>query len=170
GFFESDFDFQLTVTSPGDIIWVYFTISGIVALVCTLPVLSLQLWLFIRPGLTKAERKISLSYIPAIFILFVAGLVFGYLMFIELILPFLLGLNDGLFNELFTVDRYFGFLVRVTLPFAFLFELPIFIMFLTSIGIITPDFLRKIRKYAYFILLVIAAFITPPDLMLHLFV
>src|SRR5690625_1748068 len=48
-FFESDLDFKLTITSPGDIIWVYFTIAGIIAFVCTLPVLSLQLWLFIKP-------------------------------------------------------------------------------------------------------------------------
>lgn len=169
-FFESDFDFKLTVTSPGDIIWIYFTLAGLIAVVGTLPVLCLQLWLFIRPGLTKSERKASLSYIPAIFLLFVFGLVFGYFMFVKLILPFLLSLNDGMFNELFTVDRYFRFLLRVTLPFAFLFELPVIMMFLTSLGIITPSFLKRIRKYAYFVLLVIAAIITPPDLFLHLLV
>ena len=169
-FFESDFDFKLTVTSPGDIIWIYFTLAGLIAVVGTLPVLCLQLWLFIRPGLTKSERKASLSYIPAIFLLFVLGLVFGYYMFVKLILPFLLSLNDGMFNELFTVDKYFRFLLRVTLPFAFLFELPVIMMFLTSLGIITPSFLKRIRKYAYFVLLVIAAIITPPDLFLHLLV
>ncbi len=169
-FFESDFDFKLTVTSPGDIIWIYFTLAGLIAVVGTLPVLCLQLWLFIRPGLTKSERKASLSYIPAIFLLFVLGLVFGYYMFVKLILPFLLSLNDGMFNELFTVDKYFRFLLRVTLPFAFLFELPVIMMFLTSLGIVTPSFLKRIRKYAYFVLLVIAAIITPPDLFLHLLV
>lgn len=169
-FFESDFDFKLTVTSPGDIIWIYFTLAGLIAVVGTLPVLCLQLWLFIRPGLTKSEGKASLSYIPAIFLLFVLGLVFGYYMFVKLILPFLLSLNDGMFNELFTVDKYFRFLLRVTLPFAFLFELPVIMMFLTSLGIVTPSFLKRIRKYAYFVLLVIAAIITPPDLFLHLLV
>lgn len=169
-FFENDFDFKLTVTSPGDIIWIYFTLAGVVAFVGTLPVLCLQLWLFIRPGLTKRERRASLSYIPAIFLLFVLGLVFGYFMFVKLILPFLLSLNDGMFNELFTVDRYFRFLLRVTIPFAFLFELPVVLMFLTSLGLITPSFLKRIRKYAYFVLLVIAAVITPPDLFLHLLV
>src|SRR5699024_7553041 len=61
-FFENDIDFKLTVTSPGDIIWIYFTIAGLVAIVATLPVLSLQLWLFVKPGLTEKERKVSLSY------------------------------------------------------------------------------------------------------------
>src|SRR5690625_1288354 len=170
GFFEQDFDFKLTVTSPGDIIWIYFTLAGVIALIGTLPVLSLQLWLFVRPGLTQSERKASLSYIPAIFILFVVGLVFGYLMFVKLILPFLLSLNDGMFNELFTVDRYFRFLLRVTLPFAVLFEIPIIAMFLTSLGIITPDFMKKTRKYAYFILVIIGAVVTPPDFILQIVV
>lgn len=169
-FFENDIDFKLTVTSPGDIIWIYFTIAGLIAIVATLPILSLQIWLFIKPGLTKTERRASLSYIPAIFLLFVFGLVFGYIMFIKLILPFLLSLNDGMFNELFTVEKYFRFLLRVTLPFAILFELPIIIMFLTSLGIITPHFLRKMRKYAYFILLIVGALVTPPDVILQLVV
>ena len=89
-------------------------------------------------------------------------------MFIKLILPFLLGLNDGMFNELFTVDRYFRFLFRITLPFAILFELPIIIMFLTSLGIITPHFLKRTRKYAFFVILIVGALITPPDVILQL--
>ncbi|MEI3610741.1 twin-arginine translocase subunit TatC [Pseudogracilibacillus sp. SO30301A] len=167
-FFENDIDFKLTVTSPGDIIWIYFSIAGLIALVATLPVLSLQLWLFIKPGLTKTERKVSLSYIPAVFLLFVLGLVFGYLMFINLILPFLLSLNNGMFNELFTVEKYFRFLMTVTIPFAILFEIPIILMFLTSLGVVTPQFLKKTRKYAYFILLIVGALVTPPDVVLQL--
>lgn len=167
-FFENDIDFKLTVTSPGDIIWIYFTIAGLIAIVATLPVLSLQLWLFVKPGLTKPERRVSLSYIPSVFLLFVIGLVFGYLMFIKLILPFLLSLNDGMFNELFTVEKYFRFLMRVSLPFAVLFEIPIILMFLTSLGVVTPQFLKKTRKYAYFILLIVGALVTPPDVVLQL--
>src|SRR5690625_4022676 len=167
-FFENDLDFKLTITSPGDIIWVYFTIAGIIAFVCTLPVLSLQLWLFIKPGFTKSERRVSLSYIPAVFLLFVIGLIFGYIMFIQLILPFLLSLNKDMFNELFTVERYFRFMIRLVIPFALLFEIPIIIMFLTSLGILTPQFLRKMRKYAYFILLIVGALVTPPDVILQL--
>jgi sec-independent protein translocase protein TatC len=167
-FFERDIDFKLTITSPGDIIWIYLIMAGLIAIIATLPVLSLQIWLFIKPGLTKPERKASLAYIPAIFFLFVIGLIFGYMMFINLILPFLLSLNDGMFNELFTVERYFRFLLRLTLPFAILFEIPVIIMFLTSLEIITPTFLRKSRKYAYFILLIVGALVTPPDIVLQL--
>src|SRR5699024_12752094 len=105
GFFESDIDFQLTVTCIADIILIYISIAVILAIVGTLPILSLQLWLFIKPGLKKHERTTSLAYVSAVFFLFVMGLVFGYFLFIQLIVPFLLSLNDGMFNELFTVDK-----------------------------------------------------------------
>lgn len=170
GFFEADIDFKLTVTGIADIIWIYISMAGILAIVGTLPIFSLQLWLFIKPGLKKQERRASLSYVPAVFLLFVFGLVFGYLLFTNLIVPFLLSLNDGLFNELFTVDKYFKFMFKVTIPFALLFEIPIVTMFLTSLGILNPVFLRKSRKYAYLILLVLSALITPPDVFLQLIV
>lgn len=169
-FLRNDIPFELHITSPGEIIWVYITISAVVALVGTLPILSIQLWLFIQPGLTKTERKASLSYIPAVFLLFVGGIVFGYLMFTGLILPFLLSLNDDMFVEIFTVQRYFGFMFKLIIPFALIFEIPIISMFLTSLGIITPAFLRKSRKYAYFILLIVGAVVTPPDIFLQLVV
>ncbi|WP_408004856.1 twin-arginine translocase subunit TatC [Radiobacillus kanasensis] len=169
-FFVQDLGFTLTVISPGEIIWIYFTMAMLVAAVGTIPFLSLQVWLFVKPGLTPREQKVSLSYIPAIFLLFIAGLVFGYYIFIRLILPFLLSLNDGMFTEMFTVDRYFKFLLQVTFPFALFFEIPIVFMFLTSLGILTPSFLRKTRKYAYFILIIVGAAITPPDFILQVVV
>lgn len=169
-FFIKDLPFELNMTSPGEIIWIIFTIASLVAIVGTLPILSLQLWLFVKPALTPKERRVSLSYIPAIFLLFLGGLTFGYVVFVELILPFLLSLNDGMFNEIYTVERYFRFLFRVTIPFAVLFEIPIIVMFLTSLGIVNPVFLVKVRKYAYFVLIIIGTIISPPDFILQLVV
>ncbi|WP_156289187.1 twin-arginine translocase subunit TatC [Oceanobacillus salinisoli] len=169
-FFAKELDFQLTAISPGEILWLYFSMAGVVAICGTLPIISYQIWAFVKPGLTPNERKVSLPYIPAIFILFLAGLVFGYFLFTEFIIPFLLHLNNGMFDVMFTVDRYFKFLLRVTLPLAILFELPIIVMFLTSLGILTPDFMKKTRRYAYFLLIVISAMITPPDFILPLLV
>ncbi|MGV2620218.1 UNVERIFIED_CONTAM: twin-arginine translocase subunit TatC [Halobacillus marinus] len=169
-FFVKNLPFELNMTSPGEIIWIIFTIATIVAIIGTLPVLAFQAWLFVKPALTPKERKVSLSYIPAVFLLFLAGLTFGYLVFVHLILPFLLSLNDGMFNEIYTVERYFRFLFRVTIPFAILFEIPILVMFLTSLGIVTPGFLVKIRKYAYFVLVIIGTIISPPDFILQLVV
>jgi sec-independent protein translocase protein TatC len=169
-FFIKDLDFQLTILSPGEAIWLYFMMAGLVAITATLPLLAYQIWAFIKPGLTPRERKASIPYIPAIFLLFVSGFVFGYFMFVELILPFLLSISEGMFNEMFTTERYFKFVLRVTLPFAILFEIPVISMFLTSLGILTPEFMRRKRKYAYFILIVISTIITPPDFILPLII
>ncbi|RLL48249.1 twin-arginine translocase subunit TatC [Oceanobacillus piezotolerans] len=162
-FFAKDLEFKLTAISPGEILWVYFAMAGLIAVVGTIPLLSYQIWAFVKPGLTPKERRVSLAYIPALFFLFIAGLVFGYLLFTNLVIPFLLTLNNGMFDVMFTIDRYFKFLIRVTFPLALLFELPIVVMFLTSLGIITPEFMKKWRKYAYFVLVVISTLITPPD-------
>ncbi|SES79251.1 sec-independent protein translocase protein TatC [Oceanobacillus limi] len=169
-FFTANLEFELSILSPGEAVWLYFTIAGLVALVGTLPMLAYQVWAFIKPALTPSERKASLPYIPAIFLLFIAGLVFGYIMFIHLILPFLLSLSEGMFNEMFTTEKYFKFVLRVTLPFAILFEIPIISMFLTSLGILTPEFMRKTRKYAYFVLIIIGTMVTPPDLILPILI
>lgn len=70
--------FKLTILGPSDILWIYFSISGIIALALTIPVASFQCWLFVRPGLHAHERKAALMYIPFLFILFVTGLLIGY--------------------------------------------------------------------------------------------
>lgn len=162
-FFVMGLDFKLTVLSPTEIVWVYFQLAGIAAIALTIPVFAWQLWLFIKPALKPLERKVTLSYIPALFILFIAGLSFGYFFIFPIVFEFLLSLAGDNMQNMFTIEKYFGFLLKITMPFAFLFELPVVVMFLTSLGIINPQRLSKIRKYAYLVLAVIAAAITPPD-------
>ncbi|WP_441344726.1 twin-arginine translocase subunit TatC, partial [Pseudomonas sp. FW305-BF6] len=72
-------------------------------------------------------------------------------------------MGSELVTVTFTAERYFSFLFNLVIPFAFFFDLPIIILFLTSIGIITPAFLRKSRRFAYFILIIIGTTISPPD-------
>ena len=164
-FFTEDLQEQLIVLGPSDIMWIYFTIACVIAFACTIPVLALQIWLFVKPALKKQEQKIALSYIPALFLLFIGGLAFGYFVIFPLVLNFLVELGAGVMDMSFTVERYFKFLINMTLPFGVLFELPIVMMFLTSLGILNPYVMVKIRKYAYFVLIVIAILITPPEFM-----
>src|SRR5690625_1773890 len=74
-FFERDIHIKLNIMSPLETVWIFFSIAGLVAIIETIPILTLQLWLFIKPGLTKKERKATLSYVPAIFLLFFLGLI-----------------------------------------------------------------------------------------------
>ena len=164
-YFTRDLQEQLIVLGPSDIMWIYFTIASVIAIACTIPVLALQIWLFVKPALKKHEQKIALLYIPALFLLFIGGLAFGYFVIFPLVLNFLVELGAGVMDMSFTVERYFKFLINMTLPFGVLFELPIVMMFLTSLGVLNPYVMVKIRKYAYFVLIVIAILITPPEFM-----
>ncbi|ALC90194.1 preprotein translocase subunit TatC [Bacillus sp. FJAT-18017] len=161
--FVRDLEVKLIVLGPSDIVWIYFALASLIAIAGTIPVLAIQLWMFVKPALKPVERKISLSYIPALFILFIVGLAFGYFVIFPNVLKFLVNLGGDMLVTNFTAEKYFRFILNMTLPFGVLFELPAVVMFLTSLGILNPYVLTKIRKYAYFVLIVIAIVITPPD-------
>jgi len=163
--FVRNLDVKLIVLGPSDILWVYFMLAAVIALAGTIPVLATQIWLFIKPALKPFERKISLSYIPALFILFIVGLSFGYFVIFPTVMSFLIELGGDMMVTNFTAEKYFRFIFNTTIPFGVLFELPVVLMFLTSLGILNPYVLVKIRKYAYFILIVVAIVISPPDFM-----
>ncbi|MDD9148117.1 twin-arginine translocase subunit TatC [Sporolactobacillus sp. CQH2019] len=158
---------KLTVLGPTDIIWVYFMLAGVVAIGVTIPIAAWQLWVFVAPALTEKERKIALAYIPSIFLLFFCGVFFGYFVVFPNILHFLVAMNAGMFTVMFTTEKYFGFLLNIVLPFGFLFELPVVVVFLTNLGILTPARMRKMRKAAYLILVILATMISPPDFVSH---
>lgn len=159
---------HLMVLGPAEPIRVYFMIAGIVALGVTLPFALFQLWKFVSPALMEKERKITLRFIPAIFLIFVGGVLFGYFVVFHMLLQVLLKIAREDFVVNLTAANYFGFLVNITLPFGFLFEMPLVMMFLTRLGIVTPKRLAKMRKYAYFVLVIIASILSPPELISHL--
>lgn len=159
---------HLAVLGPGDVIQIYFTISGIAALGLSLPFLLFQLWQFVKPALTQREGKFALSMLPFAFFMFIFGVVFAYFVIFPILLHFLLSLAAKNFTVLLTAQRYFGFLTRLTLPFGLIFETPIVMLFLTQIGVLTPARLAKARKYAYLVIIVIASVISPPELISHL--
>ncbi|MFZ3591634.1 twin-arginine translocase subunit TatC [Bacillus sp. DJP31] len=154
-----------------DPIKIYMEFAFIIAFIVTFPIILFQLWAFISPGLYKKERKVTLSYIPMSLFLFLAGLSFSYFILFPFVVEFMTQLSDRLaIEQVIGINEYFEFLFQLTLPFGLLFQLPVVIMFLTRLGIVTPAYLSKSRKYAYFVLLVIAAFITPPEIISHLMV
>ncbi|WP_407946551.1 twin-arginine translocase subunit TatC [Paenibacillus alkaliterrae] len=158
-----DIDQQLTILSPGDVIWVNMAISAISALALTIPLLSYQLWGFMAPAMTEDEKKATLAFIPGLFFLFIIGLCFSFFIIFPMVMSFLTGLAESQFQTMYTVTGYFTFLFRLTVPIAVVFELPAVVMFLTRLGLLNPQQLRKSRKYAYFILIVLSVVLSPPD-------
>lgn len=158
-----DLGTKLAILSPGEILWVYMMIAAVMALTATIPVAAFQVWRFVAPALKGEERKVTLQYIPALFLLFLSGLAFGYFLVFPIVLGFLTALSAGQFELMFTADKYFRFMLNLTVPFGFLFEMPLVVLFLTRLGILNPIRLKKARKAAYFILIAASILITPPD-------
>lgn len=156
------------VTDP---IVIYLKVIVIVAAILISPVLLYQFWSFISPGLHETERRVTLSYIPFGFLLFLGGLAFSYFILFPYIMKFTMSLSQELeITQTLGINQYFNFLIQITIPFGLIFQMPILTLFLTRLGVIEPAFLVRVRKFAFFILFVIAAIITPPDLFSHLLV
>ncbi|RBN37192.1 twin-arginine translocase subunit TatC, partial [Priestia megaterium] len=86
----NDLPFKLALLGPTDILFVYLMIATVIAIAATLPFASYQLWLFVKPALTKRERQTALAYIPALFLLFLGGISFGYFILFPMVLKFLM--------------------------------------------------------------------------------
>lgn len=154
-----------------DPIAIYLKVIIFIAILIISPIIMYQFWAFISPGLLDRERRVTLSYIPFSFLLSLGGIAFAYFILLPYVMRFMMNLSDDLgIIQTIGINEYFGFLFQLTIPFAIVFQLPVVLLFLTRLGILNPATLVKVRKFAYFGLFVVAAFITPPDLMSHLFV
>src|SRR3954465_2283350 len=113
----SDIEVQLAILGPSDILWVYLLLACVVSISGTIPMAAYQIWLFVRPALKEMERKVTLAYIPALFLLFIMGISFGYFVIFPIVYKFLLSMSEDMFMTFFTTEKYFQFLLHMTLPF-----------------------------------------------------
>ncbi|WP_299367817.1 twin-arginine translocase subunit TatC [Winogradskyella sp.] len=129
------------------------------------PYVLYQLWRFISPGLKDNERKNSRGFLVIASFLFFLGVLFGYYIVTPLSINFLANyqISEQISNE-FDVSSVIAIVRSSALASGFVFELPIIIYFLTKVGLVTPQFLRKYRKYALVLVLILSAIITPPDI------
>ncbi|EBF5116095.1 twin-arginine translocase subunit TatC [Listeria monocytogenes] len=161
----------LHVFKVTDAFQIYIEMAFVIGLVLVFPVILYQLWAFVKPGLHASEQRITLRYIPITFLLFLCGVVFSYVITFPFILKFMFQFAAELGVETtIGLATYFQFLLQIVLSFGVLFELPMVIMLLTRLSLITPNGMRRARKYAYFCLLIIAAFIAPPEILSHLMI
>lgn len=142
-------------------IWTSITAGFIVAF----PFVLHEFWKFISPGLRMNERKSARGFIIFASLLFFIGVLFGYYVVTPLSMNFLgtYQVSDQVFND-FDLSSYIGLVRACALSSGIIFELPIIIYFLTKVGLVTPAFLRKYRKFALVIVLILSAIITPPDI------
>lgn len=156
-------DERMIVTSPFEMIFTYIKIAVVAGLLISSPYVFLQFWKFIAPGLYQNEKKYVIPFVVSSSLLFVAGLVFGYLMVLPLGFKVLLGMAAENVDAAIKVNEYFSDATKMLIGIALGFEMPIVIFFLTKMGVVSTAFLKKNRKYAILLTFVAAAIFTPPD-------
>ncbi len=140
-------------------------ISIVAGFVLAFPYILWEIWRFVQPAMYEKERKYSRGGVLVSTGLFLLGVVFSYFLIVPLTVNFLgtYNVSSEVANQI-SLNSYISTVVSVTFAVGVVFELPILVYFLTRIGVITPDFMKKNRKYMFVILLILAAIITPPDM------
>ena len=146
-------------------------ISFFAGLIVAAPYVIWEIWRFIKPALYDKERKNSRGAVFSMSLLFILGVLFSYFLIVPLALSFFgtYQVSESVSNQI-SLASYISTVVSVTFSLGVVFELPVFVFFLTKVGIITPEFLKRNRKYTLVILLTIAAIITPPDIISQILV
>lgn len=142
------------------LIWTCITAGFIIAF----PYILWLLWKFISPALYEKERKYAKSFISIASLLFFLGVLFGYFVIIPMSVNFFatFTVSPEIKNDI-NIQSYIGMIKTSVIACGLIFEMPIIIYFLSKVGLVTPEFLRKYRKYAIVLILVVAAIVTPPD-------
>ena len=138
-------------------------IALVAGIILGLPVIIYQVWQFMAPGLIKKEKKFLPIVILSTIICFLIGGLFAYFIIIPFALQFFMDLAPADIENNIALDFYIGFLLRIIVVFGVVFELPIISIILTKMGLLTPQFMRKYRRYALVIAFILGAILTPPD-------
>ena len=157
---------DLVFTSPTEAFWTWMKVAMVLGIFISMPGILVQVWKFVSPGLHEHEKKYAAPFIIIGSLLFLAGGAFAMLLIIPYASTFLVtfGQEKG-WKPMLTVSSYTDFVIKFALAFGIVFELPVVITILSLIGVVTPQFLSKNRKYAVLINFVIAAMLTPtPDI------
>ncbi len=154
---------RLIFTTPGEAVVISMKIAIVGGIIGALPVLFYQLWKFVAPGLYKHEKKIILPTVLASTFCFLLGVSFAYLV-LPYFVKFLAEYGAGVLDPFFKASDYINFIMTMVLSFGAIFELPVVAFALAKLGIITPQFLIKNIRYAIVLIFVVAAILTPPDI------
>ena len=139
--------------------------SLILGIVLSFPYLLWEVWRFVAPGLTEKEISKSRGFIFIASFLFFCGIAFSFYVIAPISIHFLYNYQiTDLIQNNFTMDSHISLVTNMLLGVSVLFELPVLVFFLTKIGLVTPEFLRRYRKHSLVVVLILAAIITPPDI------
>ena len=152
----------LEVTAP---FFVPLRLTAMVAFVLSLPNTIYQIWQFIAPGLYKPERKLLIIVISSSFTLFILGITFCYFLVLPALFHFISNFKSSQITLLADIDKYLGFVLSLFMIFGIAFETPVLVFLLIKFGILKLQTATKIRKYIFVGCFIIAAIVTPPDVL-----
>ena len=159
---------------PGKVTGKFITamlVAIIGAIIVTFPYILWEFWRFLKPALYPKEKKSARGLVFFSSLLFMAGILFGYFIINPLSVHFLIGFDMG-YETLnhFPMNSFMAIVASTTLAAGVMFELPVLIYFLSKAGIITPEVMKKYRKHSFIATLILAAIITPPDVISQIIV
>jgi sec-independent protein translocase protein TatC len=154
---------RLIFIAPTEAFFVNLKVAFYAGLFLSVPLLLFQVWKFVAPGLYEHERRYSFPFLIISTILFLIGAIFAYAVILPIALHFLIAQGGELWQPTITLSNYLSFCMRLILAAGLVFEFPVLMYFLAKVGVVTPEFLVKNRKYAVLLAFVIAAILTPPD-------
>lgn len=153
----------LVFTGVMDKFMAHVKVALLGGVIISCPFWIFQLWKFVAPGLYEGERKYASVFILCGSLLFLIGVAFVYFFVYPVAFEFLMGFGGAEDKPMISIGEYLSFFMTTTLLFGLAFELPLFLVILALIGLIDAQFLRKNRRYALVIMALLAAMLTPPD-------
>lgn len=154
---------QLIYTSLPEAFFTYLKVSFFSGLILATPVILYQIWKFIMPGLYENEKRHVLPFVLVATIFFLGGVSFAFYVVFPLGFKFFLGFSTENISALPSMKEYLSFSMKLLFAFGVTFELPVIMYFLARIGIINHEMLKRQRKYAILIVVILASILTPPD-------
>ena len=155
--------FNIITRQLGEVLMQHLYVSFWLGVIGAFPFIFWEFWKFVSPGLYEKERKAVRGVVAICSLLFLTGVLFGYFVIAPFSISFLAGYTLEGLEVSPTLDSYVTYMTMFTLPTGLIFEMPIVAYFLAKIGIVGAAFLRSYRRHAIVVILIVAAVITPPD-------
>ena len=159
---------MVTTSQIGGAFFVALKVSFFAAIVGALPIILSQIWAFIAPGLYANEKKMIIPFIVGGTVMFLVGVLFAYYIVTPFGFDFLITFGSFKFTPLINIEDYVGFFTKIMFGFGIAFELPVFAYFLALLGLVDDRQMAAFFKYAIVIIFVVAALLTPPDVLTQL--
>ncbi len=165
------YGYSYVYLAPQELLMQYLRVTVVAALCVCSPLILYEVWAFARPGLTRRENvSVALGLLFGL-ICFAVGVIFAYKIILPFMLHFLIGLSaNSVVTASISVENYISFLLTVFIIFGCVFEMPVISLLLTRFGILKPQIMAKSRKVAIVLIFILAAVITPPDILSQIMV